>query len=70
VTPAAGSITPLGPIGDVTPYGLVQSRFLLRLPSASVAGISTPVHIEVSDGLGYVVDVETSFLGIANEQGR
>ena len=70
VKPAAGSITPLGPIGDVTPYGLVQSRFLLRLPSASVTGISTPVHIEVSDGLGYVVDVETSFLGIANEQGR
>jgi cytochrome c oxidase accessory protein FixG len=70
VQPAAGRITPLGPIGDVQPFGLVQSRFLLRLPSKSLAGTSTPVRIEVSDGLGFVVDVETSFLGIVNEQSR
>ena len=31
VDPVGGSITALGPIGDVPPYGLVQSRFLLRL---------------------------------------
>jgi hypothetical protein len=54
----------------VQPFGLVQSRFLLRLPSKSLAGTSTPVRIEVSDGLGFVVDVETSFLGIVNEQSR
>ena len=72
VQPVGGSITPLGPIGDVPPYGLVQSRFLLRLPARGVTGTSTPVRIEVSDGGEFVATVETSFLAIANqqEQGR
>ena len=68
VDPVGGSITALGPIGDVPPYGLVQSRFLLRLPARGISGTSTPVHVEVSDGGELVATVETSFLGIANEQ--
>ena len=68
VEPAGGSITPLGPIGDVPSYGLVQSRFLLRLPARGVTGTSTPVRVEVSDGREFVATVDTSFLGIANEQ--
>jgi cytochrome c oxidase accessory protein FixG len=68
VKPVGGSITPLGPIGDVPRYGLVQSRFLLRLPARGVTGTSTPVLIEVSDGGKFVATVGTSFLGIANEQ--
>ena len=67
VEPAGGSITPLGPIGSVAPYGIVQTRFLLRLPSRGLAGTSTPVRIEVSDGEGFVADVATSFLAISNE---
>ena len=64
IEPRGGSITPLGPIGDVAPYGLVQSRFLLRLPRAAVQGTSTPVRIEVRHGRQLVDTVETSFLAI------
>ena len=65
VQPGGGTITPLGPIADVAPYGLVQSRFLLRLPAAAVTGTSTPVRIEVRQA-GVLVDtVETSFLAIS-----
>jgi cytochrome c oxidase accessory protein FixG len=62
--PAAGSITPLGPIHDVQPFGLVQSRFLLRLPAAAVTGTSTPVRIEVRQAGELVDTVDTSFLAI------
>lgn len=67
--PAGGRITPLGPIGDVTPYGIVQSRFLLQLPPSTVAGTSTPVRIEVSQAGQIVEIVETSFLAIPNQEG-
>jgi cytochrome c oxidase accessory protein FixG len=63
--PAAGSITPLGPIADVAPYGLVQSRFLLRLPAAALTGTSTPVRIEVRQAGELVETVDTSFLAIS-----
>ncbi|WP_396626701.1 cytochrome c oxidase accessory protein CcoG [Luteitalea sp.] len=67
VEPAGGSITPLGPIGDMAPYGIIQSRLLLRLPSTAVKGTSTPVRIEVTQGGQLVEMVETSFLGIPNQ---
>lgn len=65
VQPASGSITPLGPIADVAPYGLVQSRFLLRLPAAALTGTSTPVRIEVRQAGQLVEIVDTSFLAIS-----
>ncbi len=64
VEPAGGSITPLGPIADVAPFGLVQSRFLLRLPAAAVRDTSTPVRIEVRQAGELVETVQTSFLAI------
>ena len=65
--PAGGSITPLGPIGDVPPFGLVESRFLLRASPAALKGTSTPVRIEVRQDGERVSTVETSFLAIAQE---
>ena len=62
--PAGSTITPLGPIGDVAPYGLVQSRFLLRLPASAVSGTSTPVRIEVRQAGQLVETIDTSFLAI------
>ena len=67
VEPAGGSITPLGPIGDVEPYGIVQSRFLLRLPPTAVTGTSTPVRIEVTRDGELVEMVETSFLALTQD---
>ena len=66
VAPAGGTITPLGPIGDVSPFGIVQSRFLLRLPASAVVGTSTPVRIEVTQAGQLVEMVDTSFLAIPN----
>jgi cytochrome c oxidase accessory protein FixG len=68
VEPAGGSITPLGPIGDVSPYGLVQSRFLLRLPASTVTATSTPVRLEVTQDGRLVEMVDTSFLAIAGDR--
>lgn len=68
--PAGGQITPLGPIGEVQPFGIVQSRFLLRLPPSAVTGTSTPVTIEVTQAGQLVEMVETSFLAIANDGSR
>ena len=65
--PAAASITPLGPIHDVPPLGLVESRFLLRVPAAALKGTSTPVRIEVRQGGERLHTVETSFLAITQE---
>ncbi|MCC6163336.1 MAG: cytochrome c oxidase accessory protein CcoG [Acidobacteria bacterium] len=67
VAPEGGSITPLGPIHDVQPFGLVQSRFLLRLPGSAVTGTSTPVRIEVTQGGELVDTVDTSFLSIPGQ---
>lgn len=65
VEPRGGTLTPLGPIGELVPYGLIQSRFLVRLPKAAVTGTSTPVRIEVRTAGGEIVDtVRTSFLAI------
>ena len=68
VDAVGGSITPLGPIGEVQPYGLVQGRFLLRLSPKAVSGTTTPVRIEVSERGEVVTVVQTSFIGIANQQ--
>ncbi len=62
--PEGGSITPLGDIARIEPYGQVQGRFLVRLPAGVVSHTSTPVHIEVRSGDTVVDVVVTSFLGI------
>ncbi|BCS34422.1 cytochrome c oxidase accessory protein CcoG [Luteitalea sp. TBR-22] len=68
VEPKGGSITPLGPIGDMAPYGIIQSRLLLRLPGSAVTGTSTPVRIEVTQAGELVEMVDTSFLAIPNAE--
>ena len=62
VEPGGGAITPLGPIETVTPYGLMQGRFLLRLPADAAGQGSTPVRIEVRSGGVVVAEAGTSFL--------
>jgi cytochrome c oxidase accessory protein FixG len=77
VRPAGATITPLGPIGHAGPHGIVESRMLVTVPPAGLAGAATPLQFEVSSG-GKVIDViDSSFLGPgkqasgrAGEQGR
>lgn len=63
--PAGASITALGPIGSVDAHGVLESRFLLRLPEESLAGASTPVRIEVRSDGQLVQTLDSSFLGPA-----
>ena len=67
IAPAGGDITPLGSIETVRPYGLMQGRFLLRLPAGSVHEGSTPVRIEVRSAVRTIASIETSFLALSRE---
>jgi cytochrome c oxidase accessory protein FixG len=63
VSPPGATITALGPAGRAAPNGLLESRLLVRVPSASLTGAATPVQFEVRAD-GKVIDLVTSsFLG-------
>jgi cytochrome c oxidase accessory protein FixG len=62
--PAGATLTPLGQIATVAPRGLVNGRFLVRMPAGQVRGTSTPVHIDVRSGETLVDTIDTSFLAI------
>lgn len=63
VEPPDGSITPLGSIDRVAPYGLIESRLLLRIPGASLTGPAMPIRVEVSADGRVVQVINSSFLG-------
>ena len=63
--PAGATITPLGELGVVSPYGLSEGRVLLRLPPAALAGASTPVRFSVKTDQGVEQVIESAFLGPA-----
>jgi cytochrome c oxidase accessory protein FixG len=63
VEPRGGTVTLLGPLGEVSPYGLVESRVMLRIPPASLAGAGTPVRFAVRVDDGDVQMIESSFVG-------
>jgi cytochrome c oxidase accessory protein FixG len=65
VSPTGATVTPLGPIQRVGPYGLVESRLLVRLPTQSLVGPATPVRFEVRSDGTVVSQVNSSFLGPA-----
>jgi cytochrome c oxidase accessory protein FixG len=64
VQPEGATLTPLGQIHDVPPYGSLDGRFLVGVPADRVSGTSTPVRIEVRSGDQLVGTVDTSFLAI------
>jgi hypothetical protein len=57
------TISTLGQLGDVAPYGLVESRVMLRIQPAALAGASTHVRFAVRADDGDVQTIESSFLG-------
>jgi cytochrome c oxidase accessory protein FixG len=65
VEPHGASISTLGQLGDVEPYGLVESRVMLRVHPAALAGASTHVRFAVRADDGVVQTIESSFLGPA-----
>ena len=65
VEPRGATISTLGQLGDVSPYGLVESRVMLRIQPSALAGASTHVRFEVRADDGVVQTIDSSFLGPA-----
>jgi cytochrome c oxidase accessory protein FixG len=63
--PRGATVTTLGPLHDVAPYGQVEGRLVLRLPVGALAGASTPVRFAVTTNEGAVQVIESAFLGPA-----
>jgi cytochrome c oxidase accessory protein FixG len=63
--PAGGTVTPLGELDHVGPYGLLEGRVMVRLPPQALAGASTPLRFEVRTDEGVAQVIESAFLGPA-----
>jgi cytochrome c oxidase accessory protein FixG len=63
VEPRGATIATLGQLGEVAPYGLVESRVMLRIHPAALAGPSTHVRFSVRADDGVVQTIDSSFLG-------
>ena len=65
VEPAGATLTTLGPMREVEPYALLEGRLLLRVPTTSLTGPSTPVRFAVRTSQGVVQTIDSAFLGPA-----
>jgi cytochrome c oxidase accessory protein FixG len=63
VEPHEASIVLLGPLGEITPYGLVEGRVMLQIKPAARTGTSTPVRFSVRTSDGTVQMIESAFVG-------
>jgi cytochrome c oxidase accessory protein FixG len=63
--PRGATVVTLGPFGDVGPYGLIESRLLVRVPPDALVGPSTPVRFLVRADNQVVQTIDSSFLGPA-----
>ena len=63
VHPAGGTVTLLGASSSVPPYGVLDARLLLRLPSAAVQGATTPVRFAVRSNGQLIQQIDSAFLG-------
>jgi cytochrome c oxidase accessory protein FixG len=61
--PRGATITTLGPAGRVEPYGVAESRLLLRLRTEALAGPSTPVKFAIRAEGHVVQEIDSAFLG-------
>lgn len=63
VRPSGATITPLGPITEAGPHGIVESRLLVKMPPQSLTGPATPMQFEVSADGRVINVIDSSFLG-------
>ena len=68
VEPLGATISSLGQLGDVAPYGLAESRVMLRLRPSDLKGANTPIQFAVRADDGVVQTIESSFVGPAERQ--
>jgi cytochrome c oxidase accessory protein FixG len=65
--PRGGRILPLGPLEEVGPHALLESRFLLQVPPDAVSAASTPVRIAIRSSGSPPDEVTTRLLGPAKD---
>jgi cytochrome c oxidase accessory protein FixG len=65
VEPRGATVTPLGQLGQIEPYGAAEGRLLLRVPSGSLVGASTSVRFAVRTRDGVVQTIDSAFVGPA-----
>ena len=64
-SPKGATIESLGPIHHAAAHGLIESRLLLKVPAASVAGGSTAVRFEVRADGAALETIDSTLLGPA-----
>ena len=65
-SPRGATLTALGDIGHVDAYGQLDGRVVLRVPTSSLAGPSTPVRFVVRTDTGAEQQIDSAFLGPAS----
>lgn len=63
--PKGSAVMPVGPLGSVEPFGLLERRLILRVPRERLAGMSTHVTFTVHTADGETQTIDSSFLGPA-----
>jgi len=64
--PRGATVTTLGQLGQIEPYGVAEGRLLLRVPPDSLLGTSTPVRFAVRTQAGMVQTIDSAFVGPAS----
>jgi cytochrome c oxidase accessory protein FixG len=65
-SPRGATLTSLGNVGHVDAYGQLDGRVVLRVPTSSLAGPSTPVRFVVRSDAGVEQTIDSAFLGPAS----
>jgi cytochrome c oxidase accessory protein FixG len=66
VWPAGARVEALGPIATADPYGLIESRLLLRVPTGALQGATTPVRFEIRADGKVLETIDSTFIGPAS----
>lgn len=64
-SPQGATLTPLGPLDHVDPYGQLDGRLILQVPVSALTGPSTPVRFVVRTRDGGEQSIDSAFLGPA-----
>jgi polyferredoxin len=64
--PRGATVTALGLLGQIEPYGVAEGRLLLRVPSGSLLGSTTQVRFAVRTQAGIVQTIDSVFVGPAS----
>lgn len=68
VAPAGATITALGDIDEIAAHGVIESRIMVRIPRAALAGASTPIRVEIRADGKLISVVTTALLGPAERR--